>query len=364
MKNNSDVVIIIPCYKPDEKFLCLLIKIKYADYSNIIVVNDGSGSEFNYYFEKANHEYGCKVLEHVINLGQGRAYKTAFNYYISETKEGGCYENTIGVIQCDCDGQHKIEDINRCADLLRENPDKFILGVRNFSDKSIPFRSRFGNNCTSFVFKVFCGLDLMDTQTGQKGIPRSFVPALMETPGERFEYASSCLLESKKQGVEILQFPIQTIYINGNQTSHFNPLHDSIRIYSLILKYLMSSLSAFIVDIVLFSLFVSFLEKIFPAYYIIISTYIAKVFSCTYGYIINKRFVFQNQGDHIVTAIKFFSLCVIQSTCSGFLTNGFVRMTDWNEVLCKIIIDTILFFASFQIQNRWVFKKKKGVYRG
>lgn len=123
-----------------------------------------------------------------------------------------------------------MEDINRCAELLRRNPDKFILGIRDFLDKSIPFRSRFGNSCTSWVFKFFCGLDLKDTQTGLKGIPASFIPTLMETPGERFEYASSVLLKTKRQGVEILQFPIQTIYINGNETSHFNPLLDSVRI--------------------------------------------------------------------------------------------------------------------------------------
>ena len=51
----------------------------------------------------------------------------------------------IGIIQCDCDGQHCVEDINKCADILRKNPHSFILGVRDFSDKKIPFRSRFGN---------------------------------------------------------------------------------------------------------------------------------------------------------------------------------------------------------------------------
>ena len=169
------------------------------------------------------------------------------------------------------------------------------------------------------------------------------------------------LLETKKQGIEILQFPIKTIYINGNETSHFNPVLDSIRIYSLILKYLMSSLSSFIVDIVLFSLFLSFTDKLFPEDYIVVSTYMAKVFSCTYGYVLNKKVVFQNRDNPVITAIKFFTLCIVQSTLSGFLTKGFVGMSGWNEVLCKIIVDTLLFFFSFQVQNRWVFDNKKRV---
>ena len=64
----------------------------------------------------------------------------------------------------------------------------------------------------------------------------------METSGERFEYASSVLLETKRQGIEIIQFPIQTIYINVNETSQFNTLFDSNIIYYLIFKYLISSL--------------------------------------------------------------------------------------------------------------------------
>ncbi len=353
----ADIIIIIPAYNPDEKFIRFVDELTSCGY-RIITVDDGSRDDTQRYFLTAE-EKGCIVLRHSINLGQGRAYKTAFNYYLAQTKCGRSYEKTIGVIQCDCDGQHHIEDINRCAELLRANPDQFVLGVRDFSDKSIPLRSRFGNNMTSLVFKFLCGLDLKDTQTGLKGIPKSFIPILMETPGERFEYASSCLLETKKQGVKILQFPIKTIYINGNETSHFNPLRDSLRIYSLILKYLMSSLTAFAVDIFAFVLFLTITKSVLPDVYIIISTYLAKIVSCTYTFFVNKNLVFEHQGKMGSSAIKFLILCVVQASLSGILTHTFVKMIGWNEVLCKIIIDTILFFLSFQVQTRWVFVNRR-----
>lgn len=356
MLENSDIVIIIPAYNPDEKMMSFINDINMAGYKNIIIVDDGSREDTKKYFKQAEKIYNCRIISHSINLGQGRAYKSAFNYYLSETD--GYYEDSIGIIQCDCDGQHRIEDINRCAELLRSNPQKFILGVRDFSDKSIPFRSRFGNNCTSFVFKVFCGMDLKDTQTGLKGIPRSFIPALMETPGERFEYASSCLLETKKQGLEIIQFPIQTIYINGNETSHFNPLLDSIRIYSLILKYLMSSLSAFIIDIILYSVFLSLLRGLPIIYHVIYATYMARFVAGAYTFVVNKQLVFREKGSVLSSGIKFAILGVIQATCSAFIVQGMVFLFNWDEVLCKIIVDTVLFFIGFQIQSRWVFNNK------
>lgn len=354
-KDKNDIVIMIPAYNPDEKFISFLKDLTFSGYEKIIVIDDGSRQETKHYFTDAVSDYGCSLVQHSVNLGQGRAYKSGFNYYLNHIKDK--YINTLGLIQCDCDGQHHIEDIDKCVDLLRSNSNQFILGVRDFTDKSIPLRSRFGNRCTSWIFKFFCNLNLRDTQSGLKGIPASFIPMLMETPGERFEYASSVLLETKKQGIEIIQFPIQTIYINNNATSHFNPLLDSIRIYSLILKYLMSSLSSFVIDIVIYSLFITLLRGVSAEYYIIISTYLAKVFSCTYGYFVNKRLVFKSKGNPVKTGIEFFLLCIIQSTCSGFITRGFVYLTLWNEVLCKIIVDTTLFFISFQIQNRWIFKQ-------
>ncbi len=354
-----DVVIIIPALNPDDKFIRFLDDLEEHGYRNIILIDDGSREDKKHYFTTARDKYGCRLVTHSVNLGQGRAYKSGFNYYLSEVGPDGDFKDTLGLIQCDCDGQHCISDIDKCADLLRQHPDDFILGVRNFSDKTIPFRSRFGNNCTSFVFKVFCGMDIMDTQTGLKGIPKSFIPALMETPGERFEYASSCLLETKKRGVTILQFPIETIYINGNETSHFNPLRDSIRIYSLIFKYLLSSLSAFIVDIVMFSIFLSITRGLIPELYIVVSTYLAKIVSCAYTFMVNKHLVFEHRGGGGSTVFRFILLCIVQATMSAFLTNTLVGFMHWNEVLSKIIIDTLLFFVSFQVQNRWVFSNSR-----
>lgn len=359
----SDVVIIIPAYNPDEKFIAFLDDLVTAGYKYIIAIDDGSKEENIHYFKKAINEYGCTILHHSINLGQGRAYKTAFNYYLAETKPGGLFERTIGVIQCDCDGQHHVDDINTCVRLLSENSENFILGTRDFSDKTIPFRSRFGNGCTSWVFKVFCGLDLKDTQTGLKGIPKSIIPALMETNGERFEYASSVLLEAKKHGMKLVQFPIQTIYINGNETSHFNPLLDSIRIYSLILRYLISSLSGFVLDIVFYAAFIRLLDTAFPNYYIPISTYLSRVILSIYVFAINKKVVFHNKGKVMPMAIKFFLLCIAQATVSGFSVRFLVSWIGGGKIILKLIVDTLLFFVSFRIQDGWVFKNEHTVQK-
>lgn len=351
-------VVVIPCLQPDEKLISTIQKLKAVGFEKLIIVNDGSSAKYNDIFDKALSvigENGGVLLKHSVNLGQGRAYKTAFNYFLQE------YPDAIGVLQCDSDGQHDAEDVLKCAELMIQYPNELILGVRNFDSKSVPFRSRFGNKCTSLVFKLFCGLDIDDTQTGLKGIPSSLIPYLMEAVGERYEYCSSVLLEAKKRKFTIRQFPIKTVYIDENASSHFNPIIDSIRIYSLLFKYMISSLSAFVIDIVMFSVFLSIYKAMNISAHIVIATYSAKIISCAYSYFVNKKIVFSNDDAVIKTLIRYVVLCILQASASAFVVNALCIYLGWYEVMVKVLVDTILFFISFQLQQNWVFKTNDAV---
>lgn len=230
---NDDIVVVIPAYNPDEKFVKFAKELFESGYNKILVLNDGSREDTYQFFREAIKVSKCKVVSHKSNRGQGRAFKTALSYYLKNYQE-----DTIGVVECDCDGQHTVRDVDKCAELLRRNQDCFILGERQFDDKSIPLRSRFGNKMTALVFKVFCRIDIDDTQTGLKGIPKRYVSKFIDIEGERFEYASSVLIATKKNKIPIVKFPIETIYINDNETSHFRPVKDSIIIYGLIIRSL------------------------------------------------------------------------------------------------------------------------------
>lgn len=353
----SNFLIVIPCLNPDNKLIDTVKELKNAGFTRFVIINDGSQPEYNYFFEKTMEVIGSKgtLLKHSINLGQGRAYKTAFNHILANEKD------IYGVLQCDSDGQHTANDVLKCAKLMEIYPNELILGVRDFKSKDVPFRSKFGNIITSCVFRFFCGLKIDDTQTGLKGIPISLLPFMMEAKGERYEYCSSVLLETKKRGYVIRQFSIETVYINDNETSHFNPIIDSIRIYSLLFRYIISSISAFIVDILFFSILLSITKAIGINNEIVLSTYLAKIVSCTYSFFVNKRIVFSNKDSIWRTSIRFIILCVLQTSISAFSVRYLCDFLKWNEVLIKVIVDTLLFFISFQAQQNWVFKNKNSV---
>lgn len=347
----DDIVIIIPSYKPETEIMMEFIKKVKNNFKNIVVVDDGSGKEYRDFFDNLQNE-GIVVLRHYINFGKGRGIKTAFNYVLNN------YPNVLGVVTADCDGQHYIEDIIKCAEKLRENPEKLVIGYRNFDEKQVPFRSRFGNKITRTVFNTFVGIKITDTQSGLRAFGKKTMETFLRSAGERYEYETNVLIDCKEKDIEIAEVPISTVYIKNNSGSHFNPIKDSIIIYKLFAKYIISSLSSFIVDILLFTLFVKILPEINlkGITEIFIATIIARIISATYNFIINSKVVFKNQNKNSI--IKYFILCIIQMFISAFAVSELFKVLNMDSTLIKVIVDTIIFLINFVIQREWVFKKK------
>ena len=133
------VPVIIPSLEPDERLPLLLGRMKEAGIENIVLVDDGSGPEYAPVFEQAQREWGCVVLRHAVNLGKGRALKTAFNFCLNT------WPQAPGAITADSDGQHSPQDILRFMQAMAEHPDSLLLGCRDFDDAGVPFKSRCGN---------------------------------------------------------------------------------------------------------------------------------------------------------------------------------------------------------------------------
>ena len=346
------VPVIIPSLEPDERLPLLLGQMKEAGIENIVLVDDGSGPEYAPVFRRAEQEWGCVVLRHAVNLGKGRALKTAFNYCLNT------WPDAPGAITADSDGQHSPADILRFMQAMAEHPDSLLLGCRDFDDAGVPFKSRWGNKITCFMFRALCGVSVSDTQTGLRAIPARFMKTLLATAGERFEFESNMLIDTKEAEVPIVEVPIKTVYIEENRTSHFNPIRDSIRIYAIFGKFLFSSLSSSVVDLLFFTLFCGLLRGRVSFDYIIGATIMARVISACYNYLLNYQVVFKSKADHRGAALRYFCLAVVQMSVSALLVSHLYHLLPGgSELLVKIPVDVLLFFISFQIQRVFVYKK-------
>lgn len=354
-KARWEIPVIIPSYEPDEKLPGLLKALKEAGFQNIVLVDDGSGEGFEHFFQQAQEEYGCRVLRHAVNQGKGRALKTAFNFCLQEFKDA------VGVITADSDGQHSPECILACGDALLAHPEALILGCRCFEGEDVPARSEFGNKCTRAVMKYLTGITVSDTQTGLRGIPASFMEQLLMVKGERFEFETNMLLETKERKIPIVEVPIRTIYIEENRTSHFNPIKDSLKIYMIFGKFLFSSLSSSVVDLVLFSLFCFLMRDMQWGRigYITVATVLARVLSAFYNYSLNLKVVFQSEKTVRSTLPRYILLAAVQMSLSAFLVGKLYPLFGGAEVLIKMPVDVFLFFLSFLIQREFVYADRK-----
>lgn len=356
------IAIIIPSYEPDERLVNLLKEMDAKEMGPVILVNDGSaGSNYDAIFEESKkiiEKRGGHLLKHNVNRGKGRALKTAFSYIL-----GSCDDITAAVT-ADSDGQHSCECIQKVIDEIRKNKDSLVLGVRQFDLEGIPWKSRVGNAITEKVFQYVTGEHISDTQTGLRGIPREYMKELLDLKGERFEFEMRMLVDAVEKR-KIIEVPIKTIYDSKeNHQTHFNTFKDSIRIYKILAEkfviFLISSLSSSIIDIVLFGILCFFLKESLPVVYITVSTVVARIISAAYNYLVNYKVVFKSKGNVGMSAIKYIILAVIQMLCSALLVTSLVAaFPTGSEIVLKIIIDALLFFVSYKVQQKFVFQKIK-----
>ena len=351
MDYKTKVGIIIPSLAPDERLITLVKQLKEEGFLHILIVNDGSSKEYDCFFEKTE-KLGAEVVRHVVNQGKGRALKTAFHYVLQNWTE------CVGVTTIDSDGQHAPKDIVRCAKRLLERPESLVMGCRNFKQDNVPFKSSFGNIMTSKVMHLLVGIKVSDTQTGLRAMSLETARKFLAVSGERFEYETNMLLACKEQGIEIEEVAIETIYYEGNKSTHFRPLQDSLLVYGMFLRFIVASLSSAAIDLGLFALFTLLLKTACQGYYIIISTVLARVISSLYNFFVNRQGVFKSEAGLGKTMLKYYLLAGCQMALSALGVSWLFALIGGNETLVKIVVDTILFMISFQIQREWVFKKK------
>ena len=364
MSDYQNVLVVIPSLDPDDKLLAVIRGVQEKGFTDILLVDDGSSEDKQHFFDEGA-ALGCHVLHHGVNKGKGRALKTAFEWFMENRKQ------SAGVVTIDGDNQHLPKDIAACVDVMfQQEKDSLILGVRDFNLPHVPPKSRFGNKLTSSVFRLFCGLKVSDTQTGLRAIPTEDIRTLITIYGDRFEYETNMLLAMKDYGIDFDEVKIRTVYIEENKSSHFHAIKDSWRIYKLILKhffrYTISSIVSAVVDNGMFALLSGLLHGIFSGFPLTaVCTVSARVVSSLLNFFMNHRLVFQSRVSVSKAMLRYYMLAIPQMAAQVLLTQGVYALLNIPDsatglrTLLYAVVMTVLYIASYVIQQRWVFAAKK-----
>ena len=119
-----------------------------------------------------------------------------------------------------------------------------------------------------------------------------------------------------------------------------------------IIKYLFSAGSSFILDNVLFNIFIFFIGPGVISIYI--CTTLARIISSIYNYFINSRVVFKNKDKK--TIIGYFILVVVQMIVSATLVSLIGKYISIATGIIKLVVDIVIFVVNYIIQKEVIFK--------
>ena len=364
-ERTSNGVLVIPSLNPEPKFKDLAVEMAQY-FSDIIVVDDGSKEECKSIFTDIKEALGEKahLLTHEVNQGKGVAIKTAITYY----KESGLQERYLGLITADSDGQHEYPDVVNLDKQLGEKHERAMhIGHRDLNSDIMPPRSKIGNKTTAFLFNVLYGVKLKDTQTGLRAFSNDILDWLLSIKGSRFEYEMNMLILSKDADVTLYETPIKTKY-EENHKSTYNTFRDSFRVAKVLFgglaQFVLAALVAVLVDLGGFALlYYLLMPKLAPemliATSLLISQVTSRALSSVANFLVNRFVTFGGKRISRSSIWKYYLLWFVQLAASYGIVLGFTMLFGGGEFVIKMITDLVLSLLSYQIQMRWVFKKKK-----
>ncbi len=227
------VCVVIPCFNIAE--LCSKTVNKTLEYvDDVVVVNDGSTDSTK---ESLNNLAIQNDKLHTLhlhkNMGKGNALIKGMLY---------AFQNIDFdlLITMDGDMQHRPEDIPLFKEAWQNGAD-MILGVRSW-DNNVPLRSKIGNFFINKLCSFLLKSKITDSQTGFRGFSKPLLKKIIESDcikAGRYETELDIFLYSYLSGARVCEVNIPTIYIDGNASSHFNPILDSLRIIKEALAFYM-----------------------------------------------------------------------------------------------------------------------------
>lgn len=345
----SPCCVLIPAYKPGAELPELVRALDERDeVVAVVVVDDGSGPEYAGVFEEAlGASSKLTLLRHAINLGKGAALKTGLNQALCDFGSEGV------TVTADADGQHLPEDILAVGRDGAAHAGSLVLGTRVFGGE-VPLRSRVGNLLTRYVMLAAVGCRLEDTQTGLRAIPARLAAKMLKVRSTGYEFELDMLVICKQAGIPIRQVPIRTVYLDGNASSHFNPVLDSMRIYFVLLRFAMTSVLTACIDYIVFATMMT-LDAPLP-----VAQASARAVAMVFQYVAVKRLVFYSDQQHAVVFPRYLLVVVLSGLVSYGLIRLFVDAAGINVLAAKPIAETLVFFANFAVLREFIFVRRTG----
>ena len=203
---NEDVWLVVPLYN-EAQVIGDVVRDAVATFPNVVCVDDGSSDGSAAVAEAA----GARVVRHPVNLGQGAALQTGFEYALSDP-------TMAWVVTFDADGQHRIEDVLVMLAKARSEGLDVVFGSRFLDDrtnagqlKKLVLRAAVGyTNLTTHT-------KLTDAHNGLRVLSRAVVQRI-EISQNRMAHASELVQQIGAMDVRYGESPVHILYTDYSRS--------------------------------------------------------------------------------------------------------------------------------------------------
>ena len=217
------VTIGIPAFNEEKNIAKIIVKLKKI-YDEIIVCNDGSTDLTGEIAENL----GAIVINHKQNLGYG----AGINSIIKKSKE----IDTDILVTFDADGQHKVEDVKKVIEPIKNGDADLVIGSRFLSKtkEKIPEYRKIGINIITKVTNAGLKKKITDSQSGFRAYSKDLISKL-DISDMGMGISTEILIKTNSLGFRITEIPITILY--EGKTSTQNPISHGTSVLFSTLKY-------------------------------------------------------------------------------------------------------------------------------
>jgi glycosyltransferase involved in cell wall biosynthesis len=195
-----DTWVIIPLYN-EEKVIGDVVAQVLTAFDQVVCVDDGSTDSSADIAARA----GARVVRHPLNLGQGAALQTGFDYALSDPA-------MRYILTFDADGQHQIADAVGMVERLRAGEADVVFGSRFLDERSKPSLGK------KTVLRIAVGYTnltthtrLTDAHNGLRAIHRPVLEKIRITQN-RMAHASELVSQIGSLRASYVEHPVHILY--------------------------------------------------------------------------------------------------------------------------------------------------------
>ena len=212
----------IPAYNEEKNIASIITKLKNIT-DSIIVCDDGSSDMTS----EISKNLGAIVISHKKNMGYGAAIRTIFQKSVE-------LDSDI-LVTFDADGQHRIDDVNKILQPLKNNEADIVIGSRFLDNESkVPNYRKIGIKVITQVTNASLKKKLTDSQSGFRAYNKQALTQI--SPSEMgMGISTEILIKASSKGLRIAEIPITILY--HDDASTHNPVSHGTSVLVSTIKY-------------------------------------------------------------------------------------------------------------------------------